>query len=266
MKKVERSVACALFLMAALSVPALSFAQSLFDGTWRINMNQSKISPKPLGFYLSQGWYHCTTCNPQFDAQADGQDHAVAGQSYDTISVKEVDPNTIQVTTKKGGNVDSESTRAVSANGKTLTVKVTGHPMSGGDPVITEVAATRVGVAPGGAHATSGKWKIDKVKQSDNGLLTTYKTNGDEITMSEPTGETYTAKLDGSDAPVKGAYSYDTVSLKKINARSIEETDKRGGQVVDVSTMTVSADGKKMTIVDTNKQTDRTSTYVATKQ
>src|ERR1035441_10838360 len=54
MKKVERSVACALFLMAALSVPALSFAQSPFDGTWRINMNQSKISPKPLGFYLSQ--------------------------------------------------------------------------------------------------------------------------------------------------------------------------------------------------------------------
>ena len=80
------------------------------------------------------------------------------------------------------------------------------------------------------------------------------------------TGETYTAKLDGSDAPVKGAYGYDTVSLKKINARSIEETDKRGGDVIDVSTMTVSPDGKKMTIVDTNKKTDRTSTYVATKQ
>ncbi len=266
MKKVERSVVCAMFLTVALSVSALSFAQSPFDGTWRVNMNQSKISPKPLGFYLSQGWYHCTTCNPTFDAQADGQDHAVAGQAYDTISVKEFDPNTIQVTTKKGGNVDSESTRTVSANGKTLAVKVTSHPMNGGDPVITEVAASRVGVAPGGAHAASGQWKVDKVKQSDNGLLTTYKTNGDEITMSEPTGETYTAKLDGSDAPVKGAYGYDSVSLKKINTRSIEETDKRGGQVVDVSTMTVSADGKKMTIVDTSKPTDRTSTYIATKQ
>ncbi len=266
MNKVERSVAGAMFLMAALSFPAISFAQSPFDGTWRVNMNESKISPKPVGFYLSQGWYHCTTCNPQFDVQADGQDHAVTGQSYDTISVKEVDPNTIQITTKKGGNVDSESTRTVSANGKTLTVKVTSHPMNGGDPVITEVAATRVGLAPGGVQATSGNWKIDKVKQSDNGLKTTYKMNGDELTMSEPTGETYTAKLDGSDAPVKGAYGYDTVSLKKINARSIEETDKRGGDVIDVSTMTVSPDGKKMTIVDTNKKTDRTSTYVATKQ
>ncbi|MFZ0744255.1 MAG: hypothetical protein WAM85_07600 [Terracidiphilus sp.] len=266
MKKLERFVACALFLMLALSVPALSFAQSPFDGTWRVNMNQSKISPKPVGFYLSQGWYHCTTCNPQVDVQADGQDHPVSGQPYDSMSVKEVDAKTIAITTKKGSAVDSESTRTVSANGKTLTVKVTSHPMSGGEPVTTEVTATRVGIAPSGVQATSGNWKIDKVKQSDNGLTTTYKTNGDELTMSDPTGETYTAKLDGTDAPVKGAYGYDTVSLKKIDAHTIEETDKRNGTVVDVAKMTVSPDGKKMTIVETSKLTDRTSTYVATKQ
>ena len=115
-------------------------------------------------------------------------------------------------------------------------------------------------------QATSGNWKIDKVKQSDNGLTTTYKSNGDELTMTTPTGETYTAKLDGTDAPVKGAYGYDTVSLKKIDDHTIEETDKRAGNVVDVSKLTVSPDGKKMTIVDTSKPSDRTSTYVATKQ
>ena len=69
---------------------------------------RAKISPKPIGFYLSQGWYHCTTCNPELDVQADGQDHAVTGQPYDTLSVKEVDPKTIAITTKKGGNIDSE--------------------------------------------------------------------------------------------------------------------------------------------------------------
>lgn len=266
MKTLERSVASAMFLMVALSVPAFSFAQSPFDGTWRINMNEAKISPKPIGFYLSQGWYHCTTCNPALDVQADGQDHAVSGQPYDTISVKEVDPKTIAITTKKGGNIDSESTRSLSANGKTLTVKITSHPEGGGPPVTTEVTATRVGIAPSGVQATSGNWKIDKVKQSENGLTTTYKSNGDELTMTTPTGETYTAKLDGTDAPVTGAYGYDTVSLKKINDHTIEETDKRAGNVVDVSKLTVSPDGKKMTIVDTSKPSDRTSTYVATKQ
>jgi hypothetical protein len=266
MKKVDRSIACAMFLITALSVPALTFAQSPFDGTWRINMNQSKISPKPIGFYLSQGWYHCTTCVPTYDVQADGQDHAVTGQTFDTISVKEVDANTIQIMTKKDGKADSESTRAVSAKGKTLTVKETSHPESGAAPITTEVTASRVGPAPGGTQATSGNWKIEKIKQSDNGLTFTYKTAGDELTMSDPTGATYTAKLDGTDAPVKGAYGYDTVSVKKINAHSLEETDKQGSDVVDVSTMTLSPDGKKMTIVDNNKKYGRTSTFVATKQ
>ena len=84
--------------------------------------------------------------------------------------------------------------------------------------------------------------------------------------MSSPTGETYTAKMDGNDYPVKGAFGWDAVSLKRIDKNSIEETDKRNGQVTDVAKMTVSSDGKKLTVVETNKVTDRTSTYVAVKQ
>ena len=84
--------------------------------------------------------------------------------------------------------------------------------------------------------------------------------------MTAPTGETYTAKLDGTEAPVKGAYGWDTVSLKRITKNTFEETDKRAGKVTDVATITISADGKKMTVVDNNKIDDRTSTYVAVKQ
>ena len=105
---------------------------------------------------------------------------------------------------------------------------------------------------------------IDKLKESDNGLDMTLKTSGDEITMTEPTGESYTAKLDGTDAPYKGSYNTDTVSVKKIDAHTLEETDKRGGQVIEVDKMTVA--GKKLTVVATNKLTDRTSTYIATKK
>jgi len=266
MNKIERFVACALFLMSALWAPALSFAQSPFDGTWRTNMAQSKISPKPNVFYLSQGWYHCVSCNPQIDVKADGQDQAVTGQSYDTVGVHEVDAKSIATVTKKGGTIISEQTRTVSSDGKTLTVKTAYHPMNGGEPVITTSTATLVGVAPSGVQATSGSWRITKVQQSDNGLLTTFKTAGDELSMSEPGGESYTAKLDGNDYPVKGAYTYNTVSLKRIDAHTIEETDKRDGKVIVVATMTVAPDGKKMTVVDTNKLTDRTSTYIAEKQ
>jgi len=266
MKKTERSVACALFFIGALGISPSLFAQSPFDGTWRTNMNESKLSPKPNVFYLSQGWYHCVSCVPAIDAKADGQDQPVTGQSYDTLSVRESDSKTLAFVTKKGGTVDFEQTRTVSADGKALTVKTTSHPMNNPQPVTSTSTATRVGMLPSGVHATSGSWKIDKVQESENGLTTTYKSNGDQLTMSDPTGISFTAKLDGTDAPVNGAYSYDTVSLKKIDAHSIEETDKRGGTVVEVSKMTVSPDGKKMTVVSTNKLTDRTSTYVAMKK
>jgi hypothetical protein len=266
MKKVDRFVACALFLMGSLCIPSSSIAQSPFDGTWHTNMNESKLSPKPNVAYLSQGWYHCVSCTPPFDVKADGTDQPVTGLPYDTISVKEVDAKTLAATTKKAGTIDYEQTRTVSADGKTLTVKTTSHPKSGGPPVTATATATLVGPAPSGVHATSGSWRVNKVQESENGLTTTYKSNGDELTMSSPTGEGYTAKLDGTDAPVTGDYTYDTVSLKKIDAHTIEETEKRGGTVTGVAKMTVSSDGKKMTVVSTSKPSERTSTYVATKQ
>jgi hypothetical protein len=84
--------------------------------------------------------------------------------------------------------------------------------------------------------------------------------------MSSPTGESFTAKIDGKDYPVKGAYTFNAVSLKRVDARTLEETDKRDGTVYEVSKMTVSPDGKKMTVVSTNKLTDRTTTYTADKK
>ena len=84
--------------------------------------------------------------------------------------------------------------------------------------------------------------------------------------MTSPTGETYTAKFDGNDYPYRGAYSYDAVSLKQINAHTIEEIDKRNGNVIDDSTMTISANGKTMTVVETSKLSGRVTTFVATRQ
>jgi hypothetical protein len=262
----RRYALCALIAMAALLTAASSPAQSSFDGTWKTDLSKTKFSPKPLTFYTSAGWYHCVSCTPSFDVAADGQDHAVSGQSYDTISVTVLDAHTISVVAKKGGAVTFEQTRTASADGKTLTVKSTGHPVNGGSPTIFESTGKRSGTLPTGVHATSGNWIIERQSGSSNALLTTYKTNGDQITMTSPTGETYTAKFDGNDYPYRGAYSYDAVSLKQINAHTIEEIDKRNGNVIDDSTMTISANGKTMTVVETSKLSGRVTTFVATRQ
>jgi len=264
MIKTQRLFACALLSVAALWAPAALHAQSPFDGTWHTNIAQAKLSPKPNVFYLSQGWYHCVSCNPVVEVKADGTDQPVTGQAYDTVSVKEVDAKTIATVTKKAGKVMNEQTRTVSADGKTLTVKTTSHPMNSDQTITAESTAKLVGVAPSGVHATSGSWKLEKVKESDNGLTFTVKSSGDQLTMSDPTGETFTAKLDGTDAPVTGAYAYNTVSLKKVDAHTIEATYKRDATVIQVDKLTVS--GKTLTREVTNKLTDRTNTFTATKQ
>jgi hypothetical protein len=54
--------------------------------------------------------------------------------------------------------------------------------------------------------------------------------------------------------------------LKRIDDRTIEVTDKRGGKVISVSRISVSPDGNTLTEVAENKMTERTSTYVLEKE
>jgi hypothetical protein len=101
---------------------------------------------------------------------------------------------------------------------------------------------------------------------SDNGTEWTYKSNGDEITMTSPTGQSYTAKLDGTDAPMKGDPGVTSVSVKRIGNDTLEETDKRDGKVIGISTMTVGPDGKTAKIKYEDKLQDRTNEITATKK
>jgi hypothetical protein len=63
------------------------------------------------------------------------------------------------------------------------------------------------------------------------------------------------ANFDGKDYPLTGSqFGADTVSLKRIDRRTTERTDKKGGTVVQTLRREVSQDGKTMTV--TTKGTD----------
>ena len=94
---VERISICATVVLAVFLSPALCASQTPFDGTWRIQIDQSRFSPKPMVIFLSEGWFHCKSCNPQLNVRADGTDQQVLGQAYDTISVREIDPKTTHI-------------------------------------------------------------------------------------------------------------------------------------------------------------------------
>lgn len=257
-----KKVLCA----ALLFLPFTMFGQSPFDGTWKTDMAASKLSHKPYLFSVKDGMYDCESCVPKINVKADGQDQPVNGQPYDMLSVKLTNPNTLQTAAKKAGKPTFEQTRTLSQDGKTLTIATTTYPADGSQPFKTEAKFTRVSTGPAGSDAISGSWRVEGVNEDAAGLTSTWKLSGDTLSMSTPTGESWEAKFDGKDYPVKGVYANETVSVKKLGDHSVEVTLKRDGKVYSVDKLTVAPDGKKMTTVSDNKWTGRVSTYIDEKQ
>jgi hypothetical protein len=118
-----------------------------------------------------------------------------------------------------------------------------------------------------GSNAVSGSWRNTKLEGlSDNATVFTYKISGNEITMTNPTGQSYTAKLDGTDAPMKGDPGVTSVSVKMMGKGTLEEIDKREGKVISVQKMTLAADGKSAKISVDDKLQNRTTDFEAMKQ
>jgi len=107
------------------------------------------------------------------------------------------------------------------------------------------VAKSKLGSEPMPQSITS---KIEAVGQSTK--MTGVRIGADGIRSEAQ----YTAKFDGKDYPIKGSANADTISLKRIDARTIERTDKKAGKVVETSITVFSEDGKSS--ITTGKATN----------
>jgi len=256
----------AMLMLAVLGFSGTLWAQSPFDGTWKINLDTAQFPEKPQVIVLQNGTFQCSTCDPKISVKANGTDQPVQGsKEIDTLAVKIVDDKTVESTSKKGGKVVESVRTVVSADGKTVTAEFTNYPESSKQPITGKETLVRIAPGPAGSHASSGSWRVHKVNASENALTFTYKGTPNGMTMSDQLGESYDAKFDGKDYPIKGAAIY-MVSLAKIHDRSVAETIKRDGKVVTVNQMTVSADGKTLSIKSENKVQGTTTTLTATRQ
>jgi hypothetical protein len=250
-------------------VPALASAQSALDGTWKVDMNKVDFPKKPDVFVLENGMYSCKTCTPPYEIKADGMDQAVSGHPYvDMIAIKVLNDHSIEETDKKNGKVVGTSTTTVSPDGKTMMFTFSDSSnTNGGPPVTGKGEAVLVAKGPAGSNAISGSWRTSKIENmSDNATEWSYKVSGEMITMTNPTGQSYTAKLDGTDAPMKGDPGISSVSVKMMGKDTLEETDKRDGKVIGVFKVTVAGDGKTAKASFDDKLQNRTTNFDATKQ
>jgi hypothetical protein len=127
-----------------------------------------------------------------------------------------------------------------------------------------------VSVSAQESDARIGTWKLNLAKSKYNpgpgpqSLTVKVEASGqgEKVTAEgvnaagTATKSEYTAQYDGKDSPLTGSQNADTVSLKRIDARTTERTDKKGEKVVMTRTRVVSQDGKTMTVTEkgTNAQ------------
>jgi hypothetical protein len=112
------------------------------------------------------------------------------------------------------------------------------------DPVVGKwtmnVAKSKLspGPAPKSAAIVFSASGADGVKAVFDGVADT----GDKVHWE------YTGNHDGKDYPMTGNPEGDMISLKRLNANSVETTYKLKGKVTVTNVRTVSADGKTMTV------------------
>ena len=136
-----------LIALAITTVAAFGADNTL--GTWKLNVAASKYTPAPMPVKsltttreASDGGVKQTTTGEQADGTAinasytakyDGKDVQVTGNApYDTISIKQVNANTLTDARKKtGGKYQGTSRIVVSNGGKTMTSTTKGTNSDG---------------------------------------------------------------------------------------------------------------------------------------
>jgi len=236
-------------------------ALSPFNGKWAVRVD-TIASSKPYQFSLSNGTYQCQSCTPQDTVAADGADHYVAGHhDYDTVSVVAGDAHTVTLVYKQRGDVVWQEVDRLSADGKTISATQTWS--NAGKPFDGTVTLTRTATAPAGAHAASGTWKMDGgATLTTNGLMRTITAKDDTVDVA-CTADSYQVQIDG--AEVSRADS-STVALKRIDGSTLEETTRFAGKITEINRMTLSPDGKFISVLDTNVERGRTIAYTLEKQ
>jgi hypothetical protein len=235
---------------AILLLPCGVLAQSPLDGTWKSDFSQGALPKEPWVYLVKDSTYECKSCRTHFSIPADGKDHPVAGSPYyDTVSMTVVDPHHFEDDRKKAGELVVRDKFEISDDGKSLTDENWDKSSGNGQPTTSKVLCKRVAAGPADSLALSGSWRMTKIlESSDNGTTLTYKTEGDTLSFSNPIGQSYAVKLDGTEAPNNGDPGQDVVSVKKLSDRAYFETDKFKGKVIGTERIVISRDGQKLTI------------------
>ena len=255
-------IAQSLFV-GCIATATLVAATDPFIGTWKFNPEKSKMTGEVSKIEaLPDNEYKFTFGTESFTIKADGADHP--SHFGRTMSIQVVDANHWKTTTKQDGKVLFTAEWDLAADGKALDVTANGT-RANGESFTDRVTRKRIA----GSTGFAGTWQDTSLKIGAPGMFEIQAYEGDGQTITVPADKvTINMKFDGKEYPVTGPQvpPDSTTSGRRINARTLEITDKTNGKVTDTARITVSVDGKTTTQVETDAGQKTSQTYIYDKQ
>ena len=232
-----------LLLVVAIAITNLHAADSSFTGKWKLNPEKStmhdqmKVTSAGINRYAFD-----FGGGPEFIV-ANGTDQP--GLDGTTLAVTQEAPRVWRVVRKKDGRMQISGIWTLSPDGRSLRDDFTGYPAKGSSFTIHYIY-TPIGGSSGFAatwDSTSEKpdpVEIEVQPYQDTGLSFINQTEHSRKDM----------KFDGKDYPVKDAdaQAAATSSAHRVNASTLEFTEKNNGKVADTQRIQLSPDGRTLTI------------------
>jgi hypothetical protein len=216
-----------------------------FCGRWKLNTQKSKFVGKQTKIQdLGGNKYKWTNGNDSDTITYDGTDQPV--RFGRTISMAPEGTNSWRMVIKKDGRVMSSMTHTISGDGKTQTIKGTATKPDG-----TTSDFTAVWKKVAGGSGWDGTWESTDVKFTSPDEWDIEPYEGDGLSFNTPAyQDVLSMKFDGKDYEEKGpdVAPGSVSSGKRVNARTLEITDKVKGEVMDHTKYEVSPDGKTLTL------------------
>ena len=224
---------------------ALWASDDPFCGKWKLNMEKSKFTGEQIQIQnLGNNKYKWTVGDVSDTIVYDGTDQPV--HFGRTISMSPEGKNAWKMVVKKDDRILSTMTHALSDDGKTQTIKGSETKPDG-----TKSDFDVVWKKVSGTSGWAGTWEEKDVKFTSPDEWDIEPYQGDGLSFKTPAyHETLSMKFDGKDYEDQGpnVAPGSTSSGKRVNAQTLDVTDKVKGQVMDQTKYELSPDGKTLTL------------------
>jgi len=231
-----------LLLFAGMAAGLAWSAENPFIGEWKLDSSKSRIPDEMKVESKGGNTYVFNFGGGPETIVVDGTDQPGA-YGGTTLSVKADGPNTWIVERKKDGRLLLRGTWKLAQDGRTLADYYREFEADGSTTVSMDYIYQRS--EPGSGFAAD--WKSIKETMNSAFLLEVKAYQGDGLTFSLlAEHDTRNAMLDGKDYPNPGGKS--SSSSRRVDEHTLEMTLKAGEKVIETREITISADGKALTM------------------